>query len=74
MDPAQTLLQDVGFLANLKLSDEARQSIRQVGASRELKTIVWDKINKIASITPKSNEEAAANFYRIKGILSVITE
>jgi predicted component of type VI protein secretion system len=73
MEEAQ-IKQDVSFLANLKLSEEAKKAISQVGSSRELKTIVWDKIVKIANSNAKTTEEAAANFYRIKGIISVITE
>lgn len=72
MEPDQP--QDVSFLSHVKLTEESEKSVRQVGASRELKIIAWDRILKLAKSTPKTTEEAAANFHRIKGILSVITE
>ena len=62
----------LSFLANLNISEDAKKSILQVATSREIKTVVWDRVKTIAKSNPKTQEEAAAKFHEIKGIFSVL--
>lgn len=58
---------------NLKgVPDEVLTAVKATKASKEFRIAIWDKVVGISGIKTTSQEQAAANFYKIQGIMSLL--